>query len=257
MSRLPLVPESNPCALERTDGMLCLCLCLCGCGCGWHCERCTDALLARLRALVVEIRESGALDVLPADRFSQAIEDRADDGSALVEYVRSKVHEAPTDSYHALIKARRPDLTVEALASEGNSPWASEFTDGDRSAAGARLGPMLAPYRAQRRPMADLVGPAIGVIKAPVRLLWERSDIVLAVVVAILMDCFVVYRFVATQPPISLLSCNPHCRSKGCRLPRRIDRRPTPWFRLSSSALLSRPHTSSSPSPAAVGFLRF
>ena len=160
-----------------------------------------NALLARLRALVVEIRESGALDVLPADRFSQAIEDRADDGSALVEYVRSKVHEAPTDSYHALIKARRPDLTVEALASEGNSPWASEFTDGDRSAAGARLGPMLAPYRAQRRPMADLVGRAIGVIKAPVRLLWERSDIVLAVVVAILMDCFVVYRFVATQPP--------------------------------------------------------
>lgn len=112
------------------------------------------ALLARLRDLVEETPRSGALNAagqpLYINRFSQAIENRAEDGRALVEYVRSKVREPATDSYNALIRAGRPDLTAEALAANADAPWASEFTDVDRDAARARLGAMLEAERQEQ-----------------------------------------------------------------------------------------------------------
>lgn len=111
------------------------------------------ALLARLRELVEQTPTSGALTAagrpLHVSQFSQAIETRADDGPALVEYVRSKVHARPTASYSALIKAGRPDLTPEALAADADAPWASEFTEDDRAAARTRLGAMLEIHRKQ------------------------------------------------------------------------------------------------------------
>jgi len=112
------------------------------------------ALLARLRELVDETPKSGALNAggrtLYITRFSQAVEGRAEDGPRLVEYVRSKVHERATDSYDALIKVGRPDLTAEAVAADASAPWASEFTENDRAAARARLGAMLNAHRTER-----------------------------------------------------------------------------------------------------------
>ena len=104
------------------------------------------ALLARLRELIEETPKSGALNAgkkpLYVTRFAQAVERRAEDGDALVKYVRSKIHEKATDGYSALIEAGRPDLTVEAVVADEEADWASEFDDADRSAARARLGEM-------------------------------------------------------------------------------------------------------------------
>ncbi len=112
------------------------------------------ALLAGLRELVDETPRSGAVNAggkrLYITRFARAVEARAEDGPALVEYVRSKVHESATESYNALVKAKRPDLTVEALVGDVDAPWASEFTDRDREAARARLGAQLEAHRADR-----------------------------------------------------------------------------------------------------------
>lgn len=105
------------------------------------------ALLYRLREIVEETPKSGALNAagqpLHVHRFKQAVERRADDGPALVEYARAKVHESPTDSYNALVKAGRADLTVEHSVADADAEWASEFTDHDRAVAQERLGMMI------------------------------------------------------------------------------------------------------------------
>jgi hypothetical protein len=109
------------------------------------------ALLARLREIVDETPRSGALNAaglpLHITRFSQAVERRAEDGPALVAYVRSKVYEPATGSYNALIKAGRPNLTAEAVVADAEAPWSSAFTDNDREAARRRLGSMLEAHR--------------------------------------------------------------------------------------------------------------
>lgn len=73
------------------------------------------ALLDRLREIIEETPKSGALNAakhpLHVHRFKQAVDARAEDGEALVEYARAKVHEDPTGNYNALIKAGRSDLT--------------------------------------------------------------------------------------------------------------------------------------------------
>ena len=109
------------------------------------------ALLDRLREIVEETPKSGALNAgnrtLYVTRFAQAVEARAEDGEALVAYARSKVYDAPMASYTALIKAKRPDLTVEAVVADADAPWASEFSDEDRAAAQKRLGTMIEAHR--------------------------------------------------------------------------------------------------------------
>ena len=112
------------------------------------------ALLQRLRELIEETPRSGALNAgkkpLYITRFAQAVERRADDGTALVAYVRAKIHEPATSSYSALVDVGREDLTLEALVVDTEAPWASEFTQEDRDAAQARLGTMLAAHKESR-----------------------------------------------------------------------------------------------------------
>ena len=120
------------------------------------------ALLDRLREIVEETPKSGALNAakqpLYVTRFAQAVERRAEDGEALVKYARSKVHETPTGSYNSLIKAGRPDLTVEALVADAEAKWASEFSDADRAAAQTRLGTMIEAHRKEQESVeADAV----------------------------------------------------------------------------------------------------
>ena len=113
------------------------------------------ALLARLREVIAETPKSGALNAgkkpLHVTRFAQAVERRAENGAALVDYVRAKIHEPPTEGYNALIEAGRPGLTVEAVVAETEAAWASEFTDDDRAAARGRLGSMLEAEQAKRK----------------------------------------------------------------------------------------------------------
>jgi len=111
-----------------------------------------QALLARLREIVVETPDSGAVNSagrpLRITRFAPAVERRADDGPALVKYIRAKVYAAPSSSYDALIIAGRPDLTVEAVVADPDAAWTSEFSDADRAAAKQRLGDMIEAHRA-------------------------------------------------------------------------------------------------------------
>ena len=113
-----------------------------------------NALLVRFREIVEATPTSGAVNAgdraLHLTGFARAVESRAEDGDALVEYARSKIHQAPMASYAALIKARRPDLTVEAVVADADAEWASEFTDEDRAAARNRLGDMIETVRKER-----------------------------------------------------------------------------------------------------------
>src|SRR3954453_23317298 len=101
--------------------------------------------------MVEETPKSGALNAgnrpLQMSAFARALEGRAEDGSALVEYARAKVYQAPMASYPALIKAGRPDLTVEGVVADADAEWATEFTDEDRAAARHRLGEMIETHR--------------------------------------------------------------------------------------------------------------
>src|SRR3954447_20133550 len=82
--------------------------------------------------------------------FARALEGRAQDGSALVEYARAKVYQAPMASYTALIKAGRPDLTVEGVVADGHAEGGAEFTDEDRAAARERLWGVIETHRKAR-----------------------------------------------------------------------------------------------------------
>lgn len=114
------------------------------------------ALLARLRQIVEETPKSGALNAgkkpLYVHRFAQAVETRAEDGEALVEYARAKIWGTVTTGYTALIDAGKPELTLEAVVADADAPWASEFTDQDRAAARGRLGDMIEAHRKAQEP---------------------------------------------------------------------------------------------------------
>lgn len=60
------------------------------------------ALLHRLREIIYEIPKSGALNAakqpLYVHRLAKAIEARSEDGEALVEFCRAKVHGRPTEA---------------------------------------------------------------------------------------------------------------------------------------------------------------
>jgi hypothetical protein len=117
-----------------------------------------NALLARLREIIDHAPRSGAQTAggkpLNLTHVSKAVENRADDGPALVKYVRSKVQGSPTSSYEQLIAAGRADLTLEAVVADVEAAWASEFTDADRSAAQARIGQMVEAHRDARETAA-------------------------------------------------------------------------------------------------------
>jgi hypothetical protein len=117
-------------------------------------NRAQKALLDRLRYIIEETPKSGALNAgkrpLYVTRFARAVEARANDGEALVAYIRAKVYEPATTSYNALVAAGAPDLTVEAAVADADAEWASEFTDLDRATARERLGTMVEMHREER-----------------------------------------------------------------------------------------------------------
>jgi ion channel len=147
------------------------------------------ALLDGLLEIVEKTRKSGALNAAGAtiviNRFSRAIAERANDGPALVQYIQSKVREPATDTYSALIKAGRPDLTAEAVVANADAPWASEFTDDDRQKARSRL----AAYGPRHR----LVHKISWLNKYSNWLFWCAFGV--------LLDGYVVYRFITASPP--------------------------------------------------------
>ena len=116
------------------------------------------ALLLRLREVIEHAPTSGARTAggrpLYLTHISKAVENRADDGPALVKYVRTKVQGPPTSTYEQLIAAGRADLTIEAIVADGEAAWASEFTDDDRTAAHARIGRMVEVHREAREAAA-------------------------------------------------------------------------------------------------------
>ena len=120
-----------------------------------------NALLEWLREIIEKTPKSGALNAakqpLYVHRFTQAVERRSEDGDALVEYARAKVHESPTGSYNALIEAGQDGLTVEAVVANADAAWASEFTEVDRTAARDRLGTMIEAHRKQRESVEEEV----------------------------------------------------------------------------------------------------
>ncbi len=117
-----------------------------------------NALLARLREIVEQAPTSGAQTAagnpLHLTHIAKAVENRADDGPALVKYVRTKVQGPPSSSYEQLIAAGRADLTLEAVVADADAAWATEFTDEDRSAAHARIGEMVETHREAREAAA-------------------------------------------------------------------------------------------------------
>jgi hypothetical protein len=117
-----------------------------------------NALLSRLREIVEQAPSSGAKTAagkpLYLTHVSKAVENRMDDGPALVKYVRSKVQGPPSTSYEQLIAAGRADLTLEAIVADVDAAWASEFTDDDRAAAQARIGRMVEAHREAREAAA-------------------------------------------------------------------------------------------------------
>lgn len=78
-----------------------------------------EPLLGRVREIIKETPKSGALNAAKQPyyptRFEAAVERRSGDGARLVDYIRAKIHEAPTSGYDALIAVGRPDLTAEAV----------------------------------------------------------------------------------------------------------------------------------------------
>lgn len=108
------------------------------------------ALLHALRELFADaprIAVDAGGHPLRFSRTMPAVEARADDGPALVAYIRAKIHEPAGSGYDALVAAGHPERTFEAMVADMRAPWASEFSDADRRVARKRLDARVIAYR--------------------------------------------------------------------------------------------------------------
>ena len=71
-------------------------------------------------------------------------------GPEVVAFVRRYLYKAPSAGYLKLEQANSLDLTCEFLVMDDAKPYASLFTDEDRAAARARLGPNIKAIKARR-----------------------------------------------------------------------------------------------------------
>jgi hypothetical protein len=71
-------------------------------------------------------------------------------GLDVVEYVRRYLYKQPSDGYKKLEQADSLDLACESLVIDADKPYASLFTDADRTAARERLGPQIEAIEARR-----------------------------------------------------------------------------------------------------------
>lgn len=74
--------------------------------------------------------------------------DRAD--REVIEYVQRFVNKPPSDGYKKLEEADSLDLACEALVADADKPYASLFSETDRSAARNRLAPHQAAIDARK-----------------------------------------------------------------------------------------------------------
>lgn len=68
---------------------------------------------------------------------------------AVVAYIRGYLYKPPSDGYHKLEEANSLDLACESLVADESKPYASLFTDADRTAARGRLAPHIASIEAR------------------------------------------------------------------------------------------------------------
>lgn len=93
-----------------------------------------EEIRARLGAAVdaPEVRNKNGTNY-SAPRVSRAIEGRADDGPALVKYVKGAIRKS--EAWNALKEADRLDLSFEHLVVNADEPVRSLFSDEDRQVA--------------------------------------------------------------------------------------------------------------------------
>ena len=70
-------------------------------------------------------------------------------GLGVVEYVRRYLYKPPSDGYKKLEDADSLDLACESLVMDPEKPYASLFTDADRTAARERLAPHIEAIEAR------------------------------------------------------------------------------------------------------------
>lgn len=102
-----------------------------------------------------------------APRVTRAIDDREDDGPALVKYVKGAIRK--TEAWNALMEGNRLDLSFEHLVMNAEEPVRSLFSDEDRQVAeevftsrtaeiGRKLDESEAVAVAQDRRIATIMG---------------------------------------------------------------------------------------------------
>jgi hypothetical protein len=117
-------------------------------------EAAVQALITDLRWQIDQLGTRGIKT--PAGRrydpshYRRGLENAIDDGGvAVVEFVRTFLHKAPTESFRKLEKANALDLASEALVADEDRPYAGLFSDEDRAAARRRLEPHLETIQAR------------------------------------------------------------------------------------------------------------
>lgn len=83
--------------------------------------------------------------------YKRGIQEAIDRGDReVIEYVQRFVNKPPSDGYKKLEEADSLDLACEALVADADKPYASLFSETDRSAARNRLAPHQAAIDARK-----------------------------------------------------------------------------------------------------------
>ncbi len=121
-----------------------------------------QALLTEIRRRLDEAREDRKITNVGGSNYwgpyiTRAVNDREDDGPALVEYIKAMLRKAgDAKAWNALLEADRLDISFEAMVVDAAEPIRGLFTDEDREIAAKALGDQSAEV-ARRREKTDAV----------------------------------------------------------------------------------------------------